>query len=261
MPIVQEQRVHIEPSRERMGALAASHVASEIRSRLRSQDHVRIIFAAAPSQSELLDSLANESDLDWKRVEAFHMDEYIGLPEGASQSFRVWLRRHFFDRVSLGRVELIEPGTAPEQCAAKYSAALSSEPIDIVCMGIGVNGHLAFNDPPADFNDSADVKIVRLDNVSRQQQVDEGLFGTLMEVPTHAITLTIPRLLREGKIFCCAPGSLKMKAVTEALEGPLTPNVPASILREQPNCQIYLDYESAAGLRQTIADARSVEEN
>lgn len=249
MPTALKDRVHVEPTRERMGALAASHIASEIRELLKSQDHVRIIFAAAPSQSEMLDSLANEPDMDWKRVEAFHMDEYIGLPEGAAQSFCVWLKHHFFDRVPLGKVALIEPGTAPEQCAINYSAALSSDSIDIVCMGIGVNGHIAFNDPPADFNDPVDVKIVRLDDVSRQQQVDENLFDTLAEVPTHAITLTIPRLLRVGKIFCCAPGHLKMRAVTEALEEPLSPNVPASVLQKQPNCQIYLDHESAAGLQ------------
>lgn len=231
-----------------MGAVASSHIAAEIRHRLRLQEKVRIVFAAAPSQSEMLYTLAQEQGVDWTRVEAFHMDEYIGLPESAPQNFRHWLQREFFGRVSLGKIVLIEPGGDPERCAAEYAKQLAAHPIDLVCLGIGVNGHLAFNDPPADFNDPLDVKVVALADASRQQQLDDGLFPSLDEVPTHAVSLTIPRLLRADRLFCCVPGKLKQKAVTGALTGPIDPSLPASILREHPHCTIYLDAESAAGL-------------
>ena len=244
----EEHRICIEPTREKMGTLASSHIAAEIRHRLQSQDRVRIIFAAAPSQSEMLHALAQERGVDWTRVEAFHMDEYIGLQENAPQNFRIWLQREFFSRVPLGKLVLIEPGGDPERCAAEFAKQLAAHPIDLVCLGIGVNGHLAFNDPPADFNDPLDVKIVALADASRQQQVDDGLFTSLEEVPTHAVSLTIPRLLRADRLFCCVPGKLKQRAVARALTGSVDPSSPASVLREHPHCTIYLDAESAAGL-------------
>lgn len=143
---------------------------------------------------------------------------------------------------------LIEPSRDLERCVAEYATQLAARPIDLVCLGIGVNGHLAFNDPPADFNDPLDVKIVALADASRQQQVDDGLFTALSEVPTHAVSLTIPRLLRADRLFCCVPGKLKQKAVARALTGSVDPSWPASILREHPHCTIYLDAESAVGL-------------
>jgi glucosamine-6-phosphate deaminase len=243
-----QDSVSISSTREKLGILAASHVAAEIRFRLSTQALVRMIFAAAPSQSEMLHALVLEKDLDWSRVEAFHMDEYIGLPDGAKQKFGTWLKTEFFDRVPLGAINLIEPGTNPEHAAEQYAQRLGERAVDLVCLGIGVNGHLAFNDPPADFTEARDIKVVELQYASRQQQVDDGLFTTVEEVPTHAITLSIPRLLRAGRLFCCVPGSLKRDAVTRALTGSVDPNSPASILREHPNCTIYLDAESAAGL-------------
>lgn len=254
----EQHRIYIQPTREKMGTLASSHIAAEIRHRLQLQEKVRIIFAAAPSQSEMLLALAQEQGVDWTRVEAFHMDEYIGLPDSAPQNFRFWLQREFFSRVPLGRVELIEPNADPERCAAEYAKQLAESPIDLVCLGIGVNGHLAFNDPPADFNDLLDVKIVVLADASRQQQVDDGLFTSLDEVPTHAVSLTIPRLLRAGRLFCCVPGKLKQNAVARALTDSVDPSMPASILREHPNCTIYLDTESAAGLNSESLSQRGL---
>jgi glucosamine-6-phosphate deaminase len=248
MRTTKQQRIYIELTRDKMGAVASSHIAAEIRYRLQSQETVRIIFAAAPSQSEMLHALAREQGVEWTRVEAFHMDEYIGLPDSAPQNFRLWLQREFFSRVPLGKIVLIEPGRDPQGCAFEYAKQLAANPIDIVCLGIGMNGHLAFNDPPADFNDSLDVKIVTLANASRQQQVEDGLFTSLEEVPTHAVSLTIPRLLRADRLFCCVPGRLKQNAVTRALTGSVDPSSPASILREHAGCTIYLDTESAAGL-------------
>jgi glucosamine-6-phosphate deaminase len=243
-----EKLVRISGTRQEMGALAASEVADELRRRLDTQSQVRMIFAAAPSQSEMLHALAQAPGVDWTRVEAFHMDEYIGLSEGAKQSFRVWLKEEFFDRVPLGSVRLIDPGADAVASAAEYAALLAERPVDLVCLGIGMNGHIAFNDPPALFDDPEDVKVVELEHRSRQQQVEDGLFATIDEVPTHAITLTIPRLLRAERLFCCVPGRLKEHAVTRALMGPIGAESPASILRTHPDCTIYLDADSAAGL-------------
>jgi glucosamine-6-phosphate deaminase len=245
----EQLKIEIETSRKQMGAVAAAHIAAEIRHRLQHQERVRAVFAAAPSQSEMLHALAQEPNVDWQRVEAFHMDEYIGLPDNAEQNFRLWLRREFFDRVPLGRVSLIDPKEAPETCAASYTRELAEAPIDFVCLGIGVNGHLAFNDPPADFDDRDDVKIVDLELASRQQQVDDGLFASVEDVPTRAVTLTIPRLLRARRLFCCVPGKLKEAAVKRALSGDISSDSPASILRQHSDCTLYLDTDSAGSLR------------
>ncbi len=240
--------IHVSGTPRQLGQLAASHVGEEIRRRLQVQPTVRMIFAAAPSQSEMLHALAEEADIDWGCVEAFHMDEYIGLPANAKQRFGAWLTREFFVSIPLRRVALIEPGIDPQRCAEEYAALLAETLVDIVCLGIGMNGHIAFNDPPADFNEPQDVRVVELDRLSRVQQVEEGLFVTLDDVPTHAITLSIPRLLRADKLFCCVPGKLKEAAVTRAFHGVVDPSSPASILRDHTGCTVYLDAESAAGL-------------
>jgi glucosamine-6-phosphate deaminase len=239
---------YIGESRIALGKKAAEDIAAELRSLLASQSGVRVIFAAAPSQSEMLASLIAAPGIDWTRVTAFHMDDYIGLPLEDPRRFALWLRSHLFDHLPFAAVHLIEPGDDPELTAADYARKLSAAPIDVVCAGIGANGHLAFIDPPADFEDPKDVKIVQLDAACRQQQVDDKCFSTIDKVPTHAITLTIPRLLAATRIFACVPGSLKKDAVRGALEGPLDPACPASALRLHGNWNLYLDRESAAGL-------------
>jgi glucosamine-6-phosphate deaminase len=176
------------------------------------------------------------------------MDEYLGLAADAPQRFGLWLRRAIFDHLPLGAVHLLEPGSDPEATAAAYAAKLAEAPIDIVCCGIGTNGHLAFNDPPANLNDPADVKIVELDTDCRQQQVDDRCFGRLDDVPTHALTLTVPRLLAADRIFCCVPGSFKKTAVFRTLHEPISGLVPATALRSHPNWSLYLDEDSAADL-------------
>lgn len=237
--------VRVFPDRRQLGISAAHAIARELRSRLAHQPEVRVVFAAAPSQEEMLQALAAEPDLDWQRVVAFHMDEYIGLPQGASQSFYQWLRVTLFDRVSVGRVHALVPDDDPEVCTREYAALLAAAPIDLVCLGIGVNGHLAFNDPPvADLADSLAVKVVELDEVCRQQQVDDGCFATLAEVPTRAVTLTIPRLLAADRLVCVVPGGRKRDAVRRALQDPVGAACPATALRTHPNCSIYLDAES-----------------
>jgi glucosamine-6-phosphate deaminase len=233
------------PDPDSLGEAAASDIAAALARRLESRPEVRMIFASAPSQEATLRSLARWPGIDWRRVTAFHMDEYLGLDPDAPQRFGTWLREVLFDRVPIGGVHLIEPGGDPLVTAEVYAGLLAAAPIDLVCMGIGVNGHLAFNDPPADLEDPSLVKIVELDEVSRRQQVDDGCFADLDEVPHRAITLTVPALLSAEEVFCMVPGARKRAAVTAALHGPVDGRMPASALRTHPNCTIYLDEESA----------------
>ena len=233
------------PDRERMGATAAQDIAAALRASLREQDRVRMIFASAPSQTEVLAGLAVAPDIDWRRVTAFHMDEYIGLPESAPQRFGLWLQSHLFDHIDIGEVHFIDPGGDPDAAARAYAALLHQGAIDFVCLGIGVNGHIAFNDPPlADFDDPLSVRTVTLDEASRQQQVDDRCFDRLADVPRRAITLTIPALMRPRRQFCVVPGARKRDAVRAALTGPISRDCPASILRTHPDCTVYLDPES-----------------
>jgi glucosamine-6-phosphate deaminase len=238
----------VAKSRAAMGKKAAEDIACELRRRLKSQPNVRMIFAAAPSQSDMLTALILMPDVDWSRVTAFHMDEYLGLAIDAPQRFGLWLRRAIFDRLPFAAVHLLEPGADPEATAAEYADRLAASPIDIVCCGIGSNGHLAFNDPPADLNDPSDVKVVKLDATCRQQQVDDGCFDRFDDVPTRALTLTIPRLLAADRIFCCVPGALKKTAVHRTLRDPISGLVPATALRTHSNWSLYLDEDSAANL-------------
>ena len=237
-------------TRAELGRAAAADVAGALRAALDRRRGVRVVFAAAPSQAEMLDALAAEPGLDWARVTAFHMDEYLGLPAEAPERFGAWLTRHLFSRVPLGAVHLLGPAMGRQadggREAERYAALLAEAPIDVVCLGIGVNGHLAFNDPPlADLDDPEAVKVVELDPVCRQQQVDDGCFPRVAAVPTHAITLTVPRLLDAERLFCVVPGAAKRDAVTAALEGPIGSSCPASALRTHPDCRLYLDRDSA----------------
>ncbi|KKB10273.1 glucosamine-6-phosphate deaminase [Devosia chinhatensis] len=228
-----------------MGAAAANDTADALRTALSSQDQVRMVFAAAPSQSDVLAALCVAPGLDWSRVVAFHMDEYIGLNAKAPERFAHWLDEHLFLRLPFKEVHRIVPEPDAIAAASRYAALLSEAPIDIVCLGIGVNGHIAFNDPPvADFSDPLDVKVVTLDDACRQQQVDDDCFARFEDVPEQAITLTVPRLLRANKLFCVVPGRLKRDAVRATLHGPISTRCPASILREHADCTLYLDQES-----------------
>lgn len=237
--------VRVYQDREALGVAAARDVGDALARRLASQPRARVIFASAPSQETTLRHLARHPGIDWARVTAFHMDEYLGLAPDAPQRFGTWLRRVLFDHVPVGTVHLIDPGEDPQAAADRYAALLAAAPVDLVCLGIGVNGHIAFNDPPADFDDPALVKVVTLDQASRAQQVDDGCFATLAEVPRRAVTLTISALLSGAELFCLVPGAAKKRAVTEALHGPVTGLVPASALRTHPRCSVYLDEESA----------------
>ncbi|MEJ2637558.1 MAG: glucosamine-6-phosphate deaminase [Calditrichia bacterium] len=247
---VDKLSVKIYESRAEMGAAAASAAAGELRRLLEKQPDVRMIFAAAPSQNEFLEALVKSPGIAWERITAFHMDEYLGLPAGAPQSFGEYLRTRIFGKVPFKEVFYLQPDTPDikKECD-RYAGLLEEAPIDMVCMGIGENGHVAFNDPPvADFEDPLLVKVVELDMACRQQQVHDGCFSRLEDVPRQAITLTVPALMSGGQLHVMVPGPTKTKAVTAALTGPIDTYCPASILRTHPNSVLYLDKESGRGI-------------
>jgi glucosamine-6-phosphate deaminase len=243
---VDRQVVRVFAARADMGRAAARDIAEAMRTRLRGQPCVRVVFAAAPSQDEMLAGLAEAPGIDWTRVTALHMDEYVGLRPAAPQRFGNYLRDRLFDRVRPGWVSLISPGEDAKEEADRYARVLAADPVDILCAGIGENGHIAFNDPgTADFADASLVKVVTLDHRSRQQQVNDRCFSQLADVPTRAITVTIPALLSAREVFCVVPGAAKAAAVRDALYGPVSAACPASALRLHQRCTLYLDAESA----------------
>lgn len=245
--IADQLHVNVYQNRQSLGAAAGDTVAACMRELLSQQPQVRMIFAAAPSQNEFLQTLSQAEGIDWPRVVVFHMDEYIGLSPDAPQHFGHFLSEGLFDRVQPGQVHLIDSmGDLDAECR-RYADLLRAAPIDIVCLGIGENGHIAFNDPPvADFADPLLVKPVALDLAARQQQVNDGCFSSLDLVPTHAITLTIPTLLSGKALFCVVPGATKRHAVQQTLQGPISTACPATILRHHENCILYLDRDSSA---------------
>lgn len=240
--------VQIYDNRELMGRTAATIVCERISQLLAQQEFVNIIFAAAPSQNEFLAALCDNTTVDWKRVNAFHMDEYTGLPKDAPQAFGSFLKGKIFDRLPFLSVNYLD-GTAKDTGAEcnRYAGLLVTFPPDIVCMGIGENGHIAFNDPHvADFNDAATVKLTRLDQQCRQQQVNDGCFTGLNKVPTHALTLTIPALMAGKWIYCIVPGEKKANAMYNTLHKDIIETYPSSILRTHPNAILFLDKDSSA---------------
>ncbi|CAM3590759.1 glucosamine-6-phosphate deaminase [Marinicrinis lubricantis] len=246
--IIDQLKVGVFDSRESMGRAAGEEAATVIRELLHEKEQIRIIFAAAPSQNEFLETLAHAEGIDWERITAFHMDEYVGLPEDAPQRFGNFLKKRLFDKVKPGQVHYIDGNAGTDEECRRYAALLQEREIDIVCMGIGENGHIAFNDPPvADFRDLAVIKLVELEEVCRRQQVHDGCFMQLEDVPTHALTLTIPALLAGSRLFCIVPGKTKREAVKHTLLGPITEQCPASILRTHPSCTLYLDKDAYEG--------------
>lgn len=241
--------VKIYSTRQAMGQGAAREAVAYVKKLLAVQQEVNIIFAAAPSQNEFLAAVA-ASDLDWSRINAFHMDEYIGLKEDAPQGFGNFLRRAIFDKVPFHRVHYLNGQIEPARACAEYAQKLAEKPVDVVFMGIGENGHIAFNDPHvADFNDPEVVKIVDLDEKCRQQQVNDGCFATIEDVPTHAMTLTIPALCRAKRLFCIVPAATKAWAVNETINGEVSEHCPASVMRRHENATLYVDSDSASALK------------
>lgn len=239
--------VEIYENRTLMGEAAAKDIKAKIAELLAGKQEINMIFAAAPSQNDVLKSLVEDKEIEWNRVNAYHMDEYIGLDKDAPQGFGNFLKEHIFGLIPFKSVNYIDITTEnPEAEAERYGKLLKENPTDIVIMGIGENGHIAFNDPPvADFKDEKWVKPVKLDEICRQQQVNDGCFATLDEVPTHAMTLTVPTLVKAPYLFCIVPALTKAKAVYETLNGSIDEHCPASILRTHNNAKLYLDNESS----------------
>lgn len=244
--IVERMSVQVYGDRDQMGAAAAAAVGARLRQLLQdSERQVRMVFAAAPSQNELYEGLVQEQGIDWSRVCAFHMDEYMGLADTAPQRFGEYLTERLFSRVQLGRVELLDGLHDVEQECERYGDLLCAAPIDIVCLGIGENGHIAFNDPPvADFEDSRVVKAVKLDEGCRRQQVNDGCFARLDDVPMEALTLTVPTLMAGRELFVIVPGASKRSALTAALHDPISTTCPATILRTHPGITMFTDREA-----------------
>lgn len=239
--------VNIYDTRKNMGMAAAADIAACMKKLLAEKDSIYMIFAAAPSQNEMLEALIAEEGIDWGRVHALHMDEYVNLPADAPQGFGNFLRRAIFDKVPFASVNLIGTDADSEATCARYDALLTEHPVDIVCMGIGENGHIAFNDPHvADFHDPLKIKKVDLDQKCRQQQVNDGCFQSIDQVPTHALTLTIPTLYNVENVFCVVPAASKAEAVKNTVTGPVSEVCPASILRKHANATLYVDADSAA---------------
>ena len=231
-------------NRGELGRAAAEEAAQALREIIAAKGGCNVIFAAAPSQNEFLDALCR-ADVAWEKVSAFHMDEYIGLPEEAPQRFGNFLRKAVFERVPFRRVEYIR-GDAAEihREIARYTGLLADNPPDLVFMGIGENGHIAFNDPHvAHFDDGQTMRAVALDEVCRRQQVNDGCFASLEEVPTHALTLTVPALVSAQRLFCMVPCATKADAVGKTVLGEIRERLPASILRLHPCATLYVDRE------------------
>ena len=242
---VDELTVRVFATRQEMGVAAGQAIVEKIKALLREKERLRIVFAAAPSQNEMLDFLATADGIDWSRIDAFHMDEYVGLAADAPQRFAHFLTTRLFARVKPRHVYLIDDLAGADAACERYKQLLSQGPIDIVCLGVGENGHLAFNDPPvADFTDPDVIKRVQLDAVCRQQQVNDGCFPSLTDVPEEALTLTIPTLLSGEHLFCVVPGPTKRQAINAMLTGPVTTACPASVLRRHPNCTLFVDRDA-----------------
>lgn len=233
--------------RDEMGAFAAAEAAGVIRTLLAEKDEVNIMFAAAPSQNDVLDHLLQEEGIAWERINAFHMDEYVGMDPQCSASFCNYLTRTIFARRPFKSVHYLQGLAAdPDGEARRYEEVLRVHPLDLCFMGIGENGHVAFNDPPvADFDDPRLVKVVELETACRMQQVHDGCFPSLEDVPTHALTVTVPGLLQAKTLICCVPSSTKAAAVRAAVEDPVSTACPATILRTHRDARLYVD--EAAG--------------
>ena len=240
--------VNIYESRTEMGQAAAKDIKAKILELLKTKETINMIFAAAPSQNEVLYALATDREIPWNRVNAFHMDEYIGLPADAPQGFGNFLREHIFGLADFKSVSYIDiSATDADAECARYSELLKKNPTDIVVMGIGENGHIAFNDPPvADFNDKKMVKPVVLDEICRNQQVNDGCFAKLDDVPKMAITLTVPTLFAGDYLFCIVPAPTKAKAVKATICGEIGEACPATVLRRHQNAVLYLDGDSSS---------------
>jgi glucosamine-6-phosphate deaminase len=244
--VVDGVQVHVYANTQDAGDAAATHAAAAIERQVSARGKARVIFASAPSQLAMLTRLVEQLGVPWQHVEAYHMDEYIGIHADAPQSFGHWISERLAP-AGVGRLELIRPGDDPDTEARRYGALVTAEPVDLTCMGIGVNGHIAFNEPNrCQFDDPEPARVVKLTEASRTQQVDDECFQTIDDVPRTAVTLTVPTLMRAATIVMTASGRHKAAAVKAMLTDPVGAGCPATAVRGRPGARVFLD-EAAAG--------------
>lgn len=241
-------RIYVKPDKQALGAAAAELGAQAIRAAIEVRGAANIIVATGASQFEVLAALVKRDDIDWSRVTGFHLDEYVAMPDTHPASFRRYLKERFTSQLpTLEAFHLIDGDVAdPATEVARISALIARHPIDVTFAGIGENGHLAFNDPPADFETTAPYHIVTLDDRCRRQQFGEGWFPTLDDVPHKAISMTVNQIMKSGLVVLAVPDARKAEAVRDTLEAPISPMVPAGILRRHGACHLFLDPQSAA---------------
>ena len=244
--------VHILPDQEQLGIEAGKKTATLIREAIKEKGNANIILATGSSQFETLKQLIEEPGITWDKVTMFHLDEYIGLPVSHKASFRKYLKERFLDKVPpLQSVYLINGETDPKEEIVLLNDLISKAPVDVALVGIGENGHLAFNDPPADFETAQPYIVADLDQACRQQQVNEQWFTSVEEVPVQAISMSVKQIMRSVAVICSVPDKRKAAAVKNTVEQPVNNLFPASILKEHPDCKLYLDRSSAAALSET----------
>jgi glucosamine-6-phosphate deaminase len=242
--------VHVLDSKSALGIAAASHAAQSLQRILSQSPTARLIAATGASQLEFLEALTTTPGIEWQRVEMFHLDEYIGLPATHGASFRKYLLERLIHKTAITHYHLLDGELDPREVIERVGSELRSRPPDLAFVGIGENAHLAFNDPPADFETDEPYLIVELDEACRKQQVMEGWFRSTDDVPARAISMSVKQILKAQEIIAIVPDARKSEAVKACLEGEITPLAPASILRTHPNTTIYLDTESASLLHQ-----------
>ena len=242
--------VRIFKTASEMGSAAAAEGAAHIRAAIARRGHANIIVATGTSQFQTLQHLIQAQGIDWSKVKGFHLDEYIGLPMTHGASFRKYLKERVVDRVPVGNFEYVG-GDAPDPKAEcrRLGQKIQQHPIDVAFIGIGENGHVAFNDPPADFNTTDPYIVVNLDDACRKQQLGEGWFPTFDDVPSQAISMSVQHILKSAVIICSVPDQRKAQAVRDSVEGQVTPDVPASILQRHTRCTLYLDDPAASLLK------------
>jgi glucosamine-6-phosphate deaminase len=250
--------IRIFDSKLELGRAAAERAAAAIAEAVARSRGARVIAATGASQFEFLDALTARVDVDWPRVEMFHLDEYVGVSDAHPASFRRYLRERIVERVHPHVFHFLAGDAAdPAAECRRVGALLARSPIDVAFVGIGENGHLAFNDPPADFETEEPYLVVELDEACRRQQMGEGWFATLDDVPRRAISMSIRQILKAREILCVVPDSRKARAVVECLEGQVSPLHPSSILQTHPATTVYLDRDSAALLKRRDRGMRS----
>ena len=243
-----------------MGRWVAEHAAADLRLAIEKYGSANLVVATGASQFEVLSALVQQPDMDWTRVQGFHLDEYVGLSNDHPASFCRYLKERFVDHVPLSNFHYLDGLSDTEQTVSKLGGLIRSTRMDVAMVGIGENGHLAFNDPPADFETSTPYLVVELDEPCRMQQVGEGWFASLEEVPTHAMSMSVKQILESAKIYCSVPDERKAEAVRNTIEGEITAQVPASILKSHPSVALVIDEPAASRFSdESLADVERIQ--